>query len=187
MWKFFSILSYQHTPCTINRRASQSGFTLVELAVILTIMGLIIGAVTIGKDIQRNTEHTKIKNKFIDQWEQAHNQHYQRTGLVLGDGQISPRITINGNVYDIKTGNPISGADVATLVPVDAEPVVTCARDPEPDVMRTDTPFSALKNNLRQNMMRAGIHMPPDRAEGQEDRYAYANTNGAPQKTQTCF
>ena len=54
----------------------QQGFTLVELAVVLAVIGLIIGAVAIGKDVQRNAEYTKIKNKFIDQWEQAYNQYY---------------------------------------------------------------------------------------------------------------
>jgi prepilin-type N-terminal cleavage/methylation domain-containing protein len=59
-----------------DRRSAvrQKGFTLVELAVVLAVIGLIIGAVAIGKDVQRNAEYTKVKNKFIDQWEQAYNQ-----------------------------------------------------------------------------------------------------------------
>lgn len=71
------------------RTARQQGFTLVELAVVLAVIGLIIGAVAIGKDVQRNAEYTKIKNKFIDQWEQAYMQYYQRVGGVLGDSQTA--------------------------------------------------------------------------------------------------
>jgi len=39
-----------------RRRTAQTGFTLVELAVVLAVIGLIIGAVAIGKDVQRNAE-----------------------------------------------------------------------------------------------------------------------------------
>lgn len=35
-----------------SRVAPQQGFTLVELAVVLAVIGLIIGAVAIGKDVQ---------------------------------------------------------------------------------------------------------------------------------------
>lgn len=75
------------------RTARQQGFTLVELAVVLAVIGLIIGAVAIGKDVQRNAEYTKIKNKFIDQWEQAYMQYYQRVGGVLGDSQTALHCT----------------------------------------------------------------------------------------------
>lgn len=161
------------------RRAAQSGFTLVELAVVLAVIGLIIGAMAIGKDVQRNAEYTKIKNKFIDQWEQAYNQYYMRTGVVVGDDQAKPRIMVNGAAYSAASGAPVSGGNMTSAT----EPVPICAHVPESGALRDDSP----NPDLREYMTRAGIRMPPGRAEGQEDLYVYTDTNGAPQEVQVCF
>lgn len=183
MRSLFPVLPSRRMQRSASPRAAQGGFTLVELAVVLAVIGLIIGAVAIGKDVQRNAEYTKIKNKFVDQWEQAYNQYYQRTGVVVGDSQVAPRIMVNGAAYTAAVGAPTSGGNMATLVAVGAEPVPVCARVPEAGVMRSNAPAET----LREMMTRAGIRMPPGRAEGQEDLYVYTDTNGSPQEIQVCF
>jgi prepilin-type N-terminal cleavage/methylation domain-containing protein len=157
----------------------QQGFTLVELAVVLAVIGLIIGAVAIGKDVQRNAEYTKIKNKFIDQWEQAYNQYYQRTGVVLGDNQTAPQNMVNGERF-LAAGTR-SGRDMTGVTP----PNAICRATAGQGMTRGFT--AGTDPDLRALMTRAGIRMPPGRAEGLEDRYVYLDTNGNPQEVQVCF
>lgn len=162
-------------------RNRQSGFTLVELSVVLAVIGLIIGAMAIGKDVQRNAEFTKVKNKFIDQWEQSYNQYYQRTGVVVGDNQVSPRIMVNGAAYVAGGVLPISGGNMAAV----AAATVPRVCDKAEGGGMTARGVAAL--TLRTQMSQVGVRMPPGRAEGFEDRYVYLDSNGNPQEIQVCF
>lgn len=166
-------------PIRSLRTARQQGFTLVELAVVLAVIGLIIGAVAIGKDVQRNAEYTKVKNKFIDQWEQAYNQYYQRTGVVLGDSQTAPQNMVNGDVWQNngarRSGRNMTDRDLPNAI---------CRAAAGQGMTRG---FAATDPDLRVLMTRVGVRMPPGRAEGLEDRYVYLDSNGNPQEIQVCF
>jgi prepilin-type N-terminal cleavage/methylation domain-containing protein len=157
------------------------GFTLVEMSVVLVIIGLILGAVSIGKDIQRNAEYARIKQKFVDQWAVAYNTYVQRTGFPPGDRQQEPRWMVNGAHYNYgaAAGAVVSGGDMtsATL------PNQICHGGTPPGrSVESDANF-----DLRDLMQKAGVRMPPGRAEGREDRYVYLDTNGNPQEIQVCF
>lgn len=167
------------------KRTLQSGFTLVELSLVLAVIGLIIGAVAIGKDVQRNAEFTKIKNKFIDQWEQSYNQYYQRTGVVVGDSQVAPRLMVNGAAYGT---TPVAGAPAATPISGgDMTAVTAPGRVCDKAEGRNMTAHGTANTKLRDMMTQTGVRMPPGRAEGYEDRYVYLDSNGNPQEMQVCF
>ena len=74
---------------------SLQGFTVLELSIVLVVIGLILGAVSIGKDLQRNAEQQRIYAKFVQQWAVAYNEYFARTGVVVGDSQILPTLRVN--------------------------------------------------------------------------------------------
>jgi|GEM_PF-522798 len=80
--------------CDIDRRAR--GFTLVEMAIVLVIIGLILAAVSIGKDAERNAEYKKISQKFVGQWRQAYNEYYGRFHAPVGDDTAQPTLKAGG-------------------------------------------------------------------------------------------
>ena len=64
---------------------NNKGFTLIEMAIVLIIIGIIIGAVVKGKDVIRSAEQKKIYTKLLNAWELSYNSYYDRTGWILGD------------------------------------------------------------------------------------------------------
>ncbi len=160
----------------MRSKRRQGGFTLVEMAVVLVIIGVILGAVMIGRDVQRNAEYTRIKQKFVDQWVVAYNNYNQRLGAPVGDNQSAPRLMVNGANFNDMSGGDMSGV---------TEPAAICRAAKGQNMLREME--SGANYNLRDLMRRAGITLPPGRGDGMEDRYVYLDTNGNPQEIQVCF
>ncbi len=176
---------------THNRRAAQSGFTLIELTLVLAVIGLIIGAIAIGKDVQRNAEYTKVSNKFLEQWKMAYDQYYQRTGTVVGDCQQAPTYMVNGAETGIGGAGSCQrgGAQAVAGIPENftntglkvCEGQGYAAGETGVDDVGLAT------QGLRTLMTRHGVRLPPGRGEAHEDRYVYQDTNGNSTEVQVCF
>lgn len=171
---------------------AQGGFTLVELAVVLVIIGLILGAISVGKDVQRNAEYQKVINKFGNGWKKAYDEHYQRTGVVLGDSQTSPTYMVNGGESTIGGSTTSAGGNLNGALPGIPESFSNTGLRichgqgfPANSVGSGDPGLAQI--DLHDLFDRLGLRMPPGRGEGREDRYVYNDSNGNPTEIQVCF
>lgn len=69
------------------KRNKQGGFTLIELAIVLVIIGLILGAILKGQDLIVNARAKKYAS-WIKSWEVQQLTHLDRKGRYAGDAEL---------------------------------------------------------------------------------------------------
>jgi prepilin-type N-terminal cleavage/methylation domain-containing protein len=159
MFSPFVMTSLPH-PLRPSRRRLQRGFTLTELSVVLVVIGLILGAVAVGKDVQRNAAYQRVSTEFVQGWLVGYDTYTSVTGRVPGDSAAAPTGAVNATVATAAAAgtalcdNPANAADPASLLNV---------------------------------FLAAGVQLPQGRAEGLNNRYVYLDTNGNPQELRACL
>jgi prepilin-type N-terminal cleavage/methylation domain-containing protein len=156
---------------TLSRRHNQ-GFTLVEMSIVMVIIGVILAAVMIGRDTQKNAEYLRIKQTFVNQWALAYNAYTQRYGVVPGDNPAAPTLAANGRVL-LDGARPAAGSVPGALCGA-----ANAAIGNDRKVASTD---------MIVLFRQAGVELPRGRGEGVHDAYAYLDSNGNPKELRVCF
>jgi len=94
-------------------RHPMRGFTILEMSVVLVVIALILGAVTVGRDVYRSAVAERIGSEFVQGWMIAYDRYIQQTGTVPGDELANPTGRVNGSTGTALCGNELRGAMIA--------------------------------------------------------------------------
>ena len=88
----------------MSTRRQQSGFSLLELSLVLIVIALIAGAVSVGGDIQRNASYQKLGSSFVRGWQLSYLSYKTKINVVLADSQATPTGFVNQNTTGADNG-----------------------------------------------------------------------------------
>jgi len=74
---------------TSKTKSNIAGFTLIEMAIVLVIIGIIIGAVMKGRDLIKSAQIKNAYETFFAAHYKMIESYYDKTGRILGDGAIN--------------------------------------------------------------------------------------------------
>lgn len=112
MGKLMSVTEQPHctVPVSVPTRKSAAGFTVMEMAIVLVIVGLIVGAVSIGSNVQRGAAYQRVSSDFVQAWSTAYDRYYEGTGRPPGDVVAAPTGLVNGATESFLCGANLRNA-----------------------------------------------------------------------------
>ncbi len=96
-------------------RTDKKGFTLVEMAIVLVIIGIILGAVMKGQDLIDNARAKQFITK-IKTWEVALNTYFDRKGRYPGDANKDGIIGDSDPQADMTAANFVSAPENSFVI-----------------------------------------------------------------------
>jgi len=73
-----------------HHRRRCNGFTILEMSVVLVVIALIIGAVSVGRDVYRSAVAERISTEFVQGWIVAYDRYVAQVGTVPLDNLANP-------------------------------------------------------------------------------------------------
>lgn len=72
------------------RRRCESGFSLVELAVVLVVVGALMSFVAVCANVQRVAEYNALLSRFFLGWREAYETYYTLEGPLVSEEDVEP-------------------------------------------------------------------------------------------------
>lgn len=93
-----------------------SGFTLVEMAIVLVIIGIILAGVMKGRDIVRSAQMKEFAQSFGNKWVTLTQTYYDKTGQHLTDGTANAGTDANPDGYMDGIAADVDDADAVLAI-----------------------------------------------------------------------
>lgn len=99
-------------PSTHNGRVT--GFTLVEMAIVLVIIGIILAGVMKGRDIVRGSQVKQFSQGFAQKWVTIASTYYDKVGQHLADGTDNggTNNNVDGQMDNIQVEDDDQGSEL---------------------------------------------------------------------------
>lgn len=100
-----------------SNKSAEAGFSLVEMAIVLVIIGLIVSAIAVGRTTMMKAEAVKAYQQYLNPWIQSaiHHNATQATTLGWGTGNGTLLETYNFGGGTISKEDVTKEAGVLTL------------------------------------------------------------------------